>query len=437
MEVIADLEVHSRYSRAVSDKMRLLEIAEWAVKKGIGLVGTGDFTHPMWLRELEANLEEDEVGIYKLTPKLKMRNLDKTRFVLTSEVSCVYSHNGKVRRVHIMVYFPSFRDVKKFNADLMLWGANLFSDGRPMISLTPAQVVEIALAVNPKALIIPAHVWTPWYGFYGSASGYDSLREAFGDLEKYIPAVETGLSSDPAMNWRIKELEDKRIVSFGDAHSPQKLGREATVFELKKLSYESLWNAICARGDDFISYTIEFYPEEGKYHYTGHRKCRVSYSPYDVKTKGINCPVCGEVLTIGVASRVENLASLASDIETEIDEFGVRWFKKVVKSRPKYVMLVPLAEILKEALGKGSGVGKIGLMYNLLVDNLGCEFDVLLKTSFEDIKKVAGEKIAEAIKKVRIGDVVILPGYDGVFGEVRIWGKREEESNPIDQGRLF
>ncbi|KKR37873.1 MAG: and RNA helicase protein [Candidatus Woesebacteria bacterium GW2011_GWB1_40_101] len=234
MKFVADLEVHSKYARAVSPQMNVPTIAGWAAKKGIDLVGTGDFTHPMWLRELEGNLEEAGEGIYQL----KVQNeKSKVKFLLTSEISCIYSHNGKGRRVHILVYLPTFTDVEKFNKELISKGANLFSDGRPIVGLTLSQIVETALGVQAKAIIIPAHVWTPWFGFYGSMSGYDHLEEAFGELAKYIPAVETGLSSDPAMNWKIGELTNRRIVSFSDAHSPAKLGREATVFDLSEISF--------------------------------------------------------------------------------------------------------------------------------------------------------------------------------------------------------
>src|SRR3989304_444091 len=251
MRVIADLEVHSKYARAVSSQMIIPTIAAWADKKGIDLVGTGDFTHPMWLRELTSLLDEAGEGIY--TDK---DSSIKARFLLTSEISCVYSHMGKGRRVHIMVYFPNFNNGSKFNQIVTGMGANLFSDGRPIVGLTLSQILDTALSVNPKTIVIPAHVWTPWFGFYGANSGYEHLIEAFGEKEKYIPAVETGLSSDPAMNWRIEEIMGKRIVSFSDAHSPAKLGREATVLEVPELSYESIRKAIWGEKGAGILYTI-------------------------------------------------------------------------------------------------------------------------------------------------------------------------------------
>lgn len=440
MQVVADLEVHSKYARAVSSQMVLPTIAEWADKKGIDLVGTGDFTHPMWLREIEANLIEDGDGILKLKD-----DKTKARFLLTSEVSCMYKHNGKGRRVHILVYLPTLSAVKKFNSELTNRGANLFSDGRPIMGLSLAQIAEIALMASEQAIIIPAHVWTPWFGFYGHMSGYDSLFEAFGDLEKYIPAVETGLSSDPAMNWRIAELVGKQIVSFGDAHSPAKLGREATVFELPKLTYENIYKALSPsqlttrpKTHPHIAYTIEFYPEEGKYHYSGHRKCSVVRTPNETRKLGMTCPVCGKNLTMGVMSRVESLASNDVETESETDEFGVRFIKDKDDKHPKYVMLVPLHEILAESLGVGVGSKQVNSLYESIVEKFGTEFEVLMKTPVDEISKMAGPRVSEAISKVRLGDIAISPGYDGVFGKVAIWKhQKTQKIEAIDQGALF
>ncbi|OGM24858.1 hypothetical protein A2962_04110 [Candidatus Woesebacteria bacterium RIFCSPLOWO2_01_FULL_39_61] len=441
MNIIADLEVHSKYARAVSPSMNVPTIALWADKKGIDLVGSGDFTHPMWLRELESQLEEDGDGIYKLK-----NSATKSRFLLTSEVSCIYTHNGKGRRVHIMVYLPSFSSVRAFNEELTKRGANLFSDGRPIIGLTLTQVAEIALTVDKRALIIPAHVWTPWFGFYGSMSGYDSLSEAFGNLEKYIPAVETGLSSDPAANWRIGELAGKRIVSFGDAHSPQKLGREATVFQIKnsklKITYQDVYDAIWNKTDGGweIAYTIEFYPEEGKYHYTGHRSCNIVYSPNEARKWGMTCPTCGRQLTMGVMSRVEALSSqeITNDkLQITNDKLGVAWIRDEKGKYPPYVMLVPLLEILSEALIAGVGSQTVINVYEQLIHSFESEFNVLLKTEIADIAKMAGQKISEAIQKVRSGDIFIKPGYDGVFGTVKIWKEEEEKEMGNNQASLF
>jgi uncharacterized protein (TIGR00375 family) len=434
MRIIADLELHSKYARAVSSSMTLPIIASWADKKGIDLVGTGDFTHPIWFRELETNLEEDGNGIFRL------REVEsKTRFMLTSEVSCVYSDKGKGRRVHLLVYLPKLSDVKKFNSELTKHGANLFSDGRPIMGLSLYRVASIAFSVNPKALVIPAHVWTPWYGFYGQMSGYDSLGEAFDDLTEKIPAIETGLSSDPAMNWKIEENLNRRIVSFGDAHSPQKLGREATVFEVDGLTYDSVHDALWNKGNNKLLHTIEFYPEEGKYHYTGHKKCKIVYSPKEAKSKGLVCPICGKQLTIGVMSRVEKLATSEIEIETEIDKNGVRWIKDRKGEREPYVMMVPLMEIIAESFGVGVATKAVQSAYENMIVEFGNEFKVLFETGLKDISKVTGSQIAESVKRVRAGDIFIAPGYDGVFGEVKIWKDEKdiEIGGPSGQDTLF
>lgn len=437
MKVIADLEVHSKYSRAVSSNMDVLNIAEWAAKKGIDLVGTGDFTHPVWLRELEANLEEAGEGVYRLKSQISNQKLvSKVRFLLTSEVSCMYIHKGKGRRVHLMIYLPNFNFVKKFNQELTSHGANLFSDGRPIIGLKLAQVAEIALSLTEKALVIPAHIWTPWFGFYGQMSGYDSLTEAFGSFEEKILAVETGLSSDPAMNWKIAELKDRKIVSFGDAHSPQKLGREATCFELPEISYTNIYKAMEASNDEKkgqpkIVYTIEFYPEEGKYHYTGHRKCKVVYSPSEAKKLGLTCPVCGRSLTLGVASRVEELAEQDIKLKSKIDKHKVRFILDEDEKKTPYIMLVPLMEIISEAFGVGVATKAVLETYEKMILQFGSEFALLLETEVEEIEKKFGKTIAEGISRVRGGDIFIKPGYDGVFGEVKIW--RSEKEIPFEK----
>ena len=428
MEIIADLEVHSKYSRAVSSQMTIPTISGYAAKKGIDLVGTGDFTHPMWLKEIETNLTEAGEGIYRC-----INSNSKSLFLLTSEISCIYSDKGKTRRVHILVYLPNIQKVKSFNSELLKRNANLVSDGRPIVGLSLKQIAQMALEIDSHALLIPAHAWTPWFGLYGAMSGYDLLSEAFGDLEKYIPAIETGLSSSPAMNWRIKELERRSIVSFSDAHSPARLGREATVFELDGVNYGNIYDAV---KNQKIAYTIEFYPEEGKYHYSGHRNCKVVYSPEDIKSKGNACPICGKGLTGGVMARVDELGGVKIEKKTERDEFGVKWIGDKKEKRPGYVMLVPLIEIISESLGVGVGSKKVNDIYELLINQLGSEFEVLLKTPIEEIKRIFDPKIAEGIERVRRGDIVIEPGYDGVFGKVKIWKDKDSVSTP-SQTSLF
>ena len=435
MKVVADLQIHSRFARAVSPQMVVPVISEWAAKKGIDLVATGDWTHPLWYRELRTNLVEVGEGIYKA----KDAPEQGAKFLLSTEVSSIYSQGGRVRKVHTLIFAPNFEAVEGINKQLTRRGANLLSDGRPIVGLSAKQVAEIALGVDSKCLIIPAHAWTPHFSLYGSVSGFDSIEECFEELSPNIYAIETGLSSDPAMNWRIEDLENRRIVSFSDAHSPQKLGREATVFELSKFSFEAIRGAITGQGEGKISHTIEFYPEEGKYHYTGHRNCKVVYSPNETRKLGTTCPVCGRPLTVGVMSRVEHLAGREVETKSEVDAFGVRWIKDARGKRSPYVMLVPLLEILSEALSFGVGSQKVMGVYDQLINLQGSEFKVLLQTPLEEIERAFGERVAEAISKVRSGDISIEPGYDGVFGKVKIWKESEalEEETPIDQGTLF
>ena len=436
MKIIADLHLHSKYSRAVSSQMNLTHIANWAAKKGIDLIGTGDFTHPIWLRELEANLEEDEKGIYKLkNPTTHVGYTNPARFLLTTEISSIYKDKGKVRRIHTLLFLPSFADVHEFCSQLIKRGCNIFSDGRPIIGLSVKALTQIALEINPKALIIPAHAWTPWFGYYGSFGGYDSLDEGFEDLSKYIYAIETGLSSDPAMNWKIEELKDRQIISFGDAHSGPKLGREATIFNLPSLTYENIWKGLKGETKSILS-TIEFYPEEGKYHYSGHAKCNIVLSPNEIRKKGPICPVCTKPLTIGVASRVEHLAKLNLETKSWQDQFGVRWIRQKDSSRPAYAMLVPLLEILSEVLSVGVGAKKVVNMFDAMIEKFGSEFKILLETPIKDIQNDFGSEVGEAISKVRSGDIVIEPGFDGIFGKVKIW-QTPKHKDPLDQVSLF
>jgi len=412
--------------------MNLPTIEKWATKKGINLMGTGDFTHPAWVSEIQENLQEEGGGIYKLKGIKSGVN-----FLLTSEVSCIYTHENRGRRVHLLVFLPTIKCVKSFNNKLVKRGANLSSDARPIIGLSLYEVAEIALDTSDLAIMIPAHVWTPWYGFYGHKSGFNSLTEAFGDLEQYIPAIETGLSSDPEMNWRISELNNKSIVSFGDAHSPQKIGREATVFDLDKLSFVNLRNALYQKGNDKISYTIEFYPQEGKYHYTGHRNCKVVYPPKKVVELGLTCPTCGKDLTMGVMNRVEFLSSQKVDTIWKINRSGVMWVSTKNKDRPPYTMLIPLHEIISEVMEIGINTKGVSQVYENMTGLLGSEYDILLKVDLSEITNIAGAKIARAIKMVRKGDIRVTPGYDGVFGKVKILKGDEGVVDDPNQKPLF
>ncbi|MBI5448950.1 DNA helicase UvrD [Candidatus Gottesmanbacteria bacterium] len=499
MRVIADLQLHSKFSRAVSPAMTIPNIAAWAQRKGIGLVATGDWTHPMWMAEIERDLEEvgngllrlkniaqgDPVGAEVARPNSRvLRSLAAARapsaensnlsglpaphqplFLLATEVSSIFSQGGKVRRVHTLIWVPTLESARKISREMTKRGCNLMSDGRPIVGLSCIHIAELVLSIEPKALIIPAHAWTPWFSVFGEKGGFESLDEAFGEYAKHIYAVETGLSSNPAMNWRIKELDHRAILSFSDAHSGPKLGREATVFEIAdgKLSYASIYQAICGDQMNYesrimnaekinthdsvfglqysnIAYTIEFYPEEGKYHWSGHRACGIRWGPEETRAKGTTCPVCGKPLIQGVVQRVEALASRSEEalkLESRIMNYesGGKTAKirmtqsRAFPNRPPFVMLVPLQEIISECIGSPVASPKVQGPYTTLTDALGGEFSVLLQASIEEIAVVGGERIAQGVDKVRRGDLVIDPGYDGVFGVVKLW--REGEEKPL------
>ncbi len=416
--------------------MILPEMEKWAVKKGIDVLSAADFTHPLWFRELKAQLVEDGEGVYKL------KNLNSNiRFILSTEISSIYTQGGRVRRIHNLVFMPNLLSVEKFNNELIKRGCNLNADGRPIIGLSSRNLLELVLSIDPNAFLIPCHAWTPWFSLYGSNSGFDSITECFQDLSSQIFAIETGLSSDPEMNWRIKELDNRSIVSFSDAHSAVKMGREATVFELSGLSFSNIKKAIKKEGDEKISYTIEFYPEEGKYHYTGHRNCRVTQTPEETKEKGSLCPVCKRPLTVGVMHRVEKLAGRPTNLKVSIDELGVSWVEDPTNLHPKYVKLVPMVEILSESLSVMPGSLKVLSKFDEMVANFGSELNILLKTSVSDIEKKFGERIASGISKVRKQEINVSPGFDGEFGKVKIWNeegiKTEQVQKIEDQLGLF
>jgi uncharacterized protein (TIGR00375 family) len=451
MKIIADLHLHSKYSRAVSQKMELVSMAEWAVKKGIDLLAIPDWTHPLWLKEVEAVIEEAPGGLYQLKAKNRqsMDQAPPVKFVFSTEISSIYSQGGQTRRIHNLVLAPSFSTVQKINDELKKRGCNLMSDGRPIVGLSSIQLAELVLGVDKNCLLVPAHIWTPWFSMFGSKSGFDSLEECWGQYAKEIWAVETGLSSNPLMNWQVGQLKNRSIISSSDAHSPQKMGREATVFirndrssvqpadkEDKRItsefSYQDLARALKQdRHSDWkIGYTIEFYPEEGKYHWTGHRLCGISLSADQVAQKGTVCPVCGRPLTVGVEQRVSQLGQPSIEQKTETNPAGlIGYYNKTEPDRPPYVMLVPLQEILAEALGLSSVASpKVQNLYDQLVSSIGPEFDLLTQSDLKRVALIAGEKAAEGINKVRHGQIVVKPGFDGQFGIVKIWGKDQSSS---------
>jgi PHP family Zn ribbon phosphoesterase len=454
MNILADLQIHSKYSRAVSKDNTIPGIYSWAVKKGIDLVATGDWTHPLWMKEIQENLEETGNGTLQLKDESrKTKDGKDPLFLLATEVSCIYSQGGKGHRVHTLVWVPTLDSANKISKEMTRQGCNLMSDGRPIIGLSNIQVAELVFSIEPKALVIPAHAWTPWFSVFGSMSGFDSIADSFGTYADKIYAIETGLSSNPSMNWQIEELDNRSILSFSDAHSGPKLGREATVFALPDgpITYDGIYDAIAypflqgkkgvktKKPQSQVLYTIEFYPEEGKYHFTGHRNCNIRWGPAQTREKGTTCPVCGKPLTQGVLQRVEQLARRTEeDLDIEISNDGEAlgmssdmsiYRSRTFPSRKPYIMLVPLQEIIAECIGSPVTSKKVMPLYDELTQAFGGEFPLLLHATIADIAKRAGDRIAQGIKKVRTGDLVIDPGYDGVFGIVKLW--KEGEDKPL------
>ena len=404
MKYVADFHLHSKYSRATSKDMDLDHISQFAKIKGIDVLGTGDFTHPEWFKNLKAKLKPEN-GLFKL------RNSD-LRFILTSEISSIYSRKGKVRKVHTLVFAPSFEIVEKINNSLGKIG-NLSSDGRPILGLDAEELAKIVLNISKDCLIIPAHVLTPWFGVFGSKSGFDSIQECFGDYSKYIYGLETGLSANPPMLWRMADGRSRTLISSSDAHSPKKLGREATVFEGDKLSYGNIAEAIKgSKGKLKLLSTIEFYPQEGKYYYDGHRNCEVSLSPSESRKYNNVCPVCQKPLTIGVLNRVEDLSDKPEGF-------------KPVKAVP-FKSLIPLQELIAEVLKVGPNSKKVKKEYDSLIEKIGSEFKILLETSFSDLETASSKGIAKAIISAREGKINIEPGFDGVFGKISVSGKKKK-----------
>jgi len=407
MKFIADFHLHSKYSRATSKDMDLENLDKWAKIKGIKVLGTGDFTHPEWLKNLREKLEPAEPGLFKLK-----NSGSETRFLLTTEVSCIYSKGGRVRKIHIILFSPSFEICDKINVHLG-WIGNLKADGRPILGLDAKELSKIVLNVSQDCLIVPGHIWTPWFSLFGSKSGFNSIEECFEEYTKYIFAGETGLSSNPAMNWRLSALDKITLISNSDSHSPSRIGRESNVFDTE-ISYSAIIEAIKSKNPLKFLYTVEFFPEEGKYHYDGHRICGISLSPQESKKYNNICPNCGRPLTIGVLNRVEELADRPAGF-------------KPATFIP-FKSLVPLNEIIGDALGLLSGAKQVNEEYNRLIEKFGNEFKVLLEASRQDLEAATLPEIAEGIVRVREGRVDIEPGYDGVYGKIRIFSKGEQKT---------
>ncbi len=438
MRVIADLQIHSKYSRACSQDLNPRNIGVWADKKGIQVIGSGDFTHPKWLAELKEALVETAPGLYQLKDKSAA-----AYFMLTAEVSSIYKQGEKVRRVHNMLFAPSLEAVDKIILGLEKTGANLKADGRPIMGVHCDDLVKIVKEASLESHIIPAHAWTPHFGVFGSLSGFDTVEEAFGEQSKHIFAIETGLSSDPKMNWQISGLDRYSLVSNSDAHSLRKIGREANAFEIapNKLSYNEIFRIIKQKNPKEFLFTIEFFPEEGKYHLDGHRDCKFSCQPSQTqKLKGI-CPICGKKLLVGVLNRVDRLADR-------------EWGFVAEKSVP-FKSVIPLEEIIAETFGVGTGSKKVLAMYEQMVNQLisksadqqigrfadrqTTEFEILLDLEKDSLIKFGYPEIAEAVIRVREGRVHIEGGYDGVFGKIEIFTEKEREKlfNKPKQNALF
>jgi len=410
MRKVLDLHIHSRYSRACSPELTLPNIASVAQKKGVDIVATSDFTYPQWYKHIQAELEEvDDSGLYRLR---KSKNI-KTLFLLATELSLIYKDEGKARRIHIMVQAPNLEAVKELN-EYLDKRYNIRSDGRPILGMSAVDLVKLCLSIHPRFLIYPAHIWTPWYAVLGSKSGFDSIKQCFKDQTKHIYAYETGLSSDPEMNSRVSSLDNLSILSSSDAHSLPNIGREANVMDLNDITYNEIYEAIKNKDLSKLKYTIEFYPEEGMYYFDGHRDCNFSATPQETKKlKGI-CPKCKKPLVLGVSYRVESLA----DRDKGYRPLNSQGYKK----------LIELDKIIAEVLNiKSRKSIKVQTIYKKMIESLGSELDILLEIKINKIKKEFGDNIALAVDRVRKGNLIIKPGFDGKYGEVRIFSDKEKK----------
>ncbi len=400
MKFFADFHIHSKYSRATSPEMRIHLISQTAKLKGITLMGTGDFTHPEWLKELKEELTPVDNNLFKH---------EDTYFIFTAEVNNIYHRNGKLRKIHNVIFASSFEAVDKINSFLSKYG-NLEADGRPTLSLDSEPMVHQIFNLVPDAFFVPAHIWTPWFALFGANFGFDSIEECFGEEVKNIGALETGLSSDPPMNWRWSALDRFALISNSDAHSPKNIGREANFFDCE-LSYSEITQAIKHQDSEKFKFTTEFFPQEGKYHWDGHRKCDTRISPEEAIANDNLCPKCGRKITIGVMHRV---VSLSDRKEPEPREIGCKH-------------LIPLLEIIADTLDVGKDTETAFKEYNKLVYHFGSEFECLLEVPYEKLQSVVSPQIAQSICAVREEKVEILPGYDGVYGKISVKTEKIEE----------
>jgi uncharacterized protein (TIGR00375 family) len=413
MRVIADFHIHSRYSRATSEKMSIQEITRFAKMKGLNLLGTGDFTHPKWLEELKKDLIEiQDSNLYKSAKNPE----SPVYYIITGEVATIFSFEGSVKKIHHVILTPSMETAEQINDRLTPYG-NLATDGRPTLNMTAPQLVEEIMQVSNENMVIPAHAWTPWFSLFGAFSGFNRMEDCYQDTTKHIYALETGLSSDPPMNWRLSSLDKYALVSNSDSHShwPWRIGREANVFELEQVTYQNMVDAIRKKDPEHFKFTIETDPAYGKYHWTGHRNCKVSLSPQEAIKFGNRCPVCRRNLTKGVEQRVEELADRPVGFKPA-NAIG-------------YMHLLPLSEIIATVLSVAyPSVQKVWDVYNTLVARFGDEYSVLIGASLDEMSKIVEPRIAEAIVRVREEKIKISPGYDGVYGQLVLFEEQQEKT---------
>ncbi len=391
-------------------------LARWAKKKGIALLGTGDFTHPTYYAELRSKLEPSENGLFRLK-----KEDQGVRYILTTEVSNIYSQDGKVRRIHNLIFAPNFEVVDAIRSKLGNLG-KLSSDGRPIFGFSAKDLVKMILNISEDCLIIPAHAWTPWFSIFGAHSGFDSIEECFGEMSPHICAIETGLSSDPEMNWRLSALDSITLISNSDAHSSNRLGREANGFDCE-MDYKEIMETLRKKDRRKLLFTIEFFPEEGKYHYDGHRQCGVIFSPDETRSTQYLCPKCRKKLTIGVMHRVEELSDRQEGF--------------IPKNAIPSIHLLPLEEIIAEGLGVRVGTKAVEAEYDRLIERGGSEFHILLNATPDELSSFVPPRILEGIVRMRQGKVSIIPGHDGVYGKINLFPEKREEAESKGQMKLF
>ncbi len=425
MTFLADLHIHSRYARATSKNSDLEHHFEWAQYKGLTVIGTGDFTHPAWFAELKEKLEPAEPGLFKLKTEFQQLRGDMVpascrnenmNVMVTTEISCIYKKNDKVRKVHHLIWAPDLETVAKISSELDKIG-NIESDGRPILGMTSKELLQLALDASPDCFFVPAHIWTPWFAVFGSKSGYDTMEEAFEELTPHIYAYETGLSSDPAMNWRLSSLDNLTAISNSDAHSPAKLGRESNEFDTD-LSYYAICDAIKENSLEKLKTTIEFFPEEGKYHLDGHRACNVCCRPKETKELDGLCKVCGKPLTVGTLHRIDNLSDRNEEFTGNHN--GPEPVKFAGHNRRPFESLIPLPEVIASVFQMGEKSRKVQAEYFNLLSQIGNEMTILRHTTKSNLLRATTPDIAQAIVDIRAGKVDIQPGFDGEYGKIAV-----------------